>query len=113
MSLLKQIAPVNYFATSFNLITIILMICLIVFNKNFPPMVPLWFSFNWGLDRLANPTSLWILPTLVLVFSIASHVLSKIIAGKHGILSQILVWTTAFLSLVFLLSTYKIILLVS
>lgn len=113
MSLLKQITPVNFYAAIFNLIIIILMVFLITFHKNLPPMVPLWFSYNWGLDRLANPISLWILPALVLFFFITSHIISKLVSVKHGILSQILIWTTAFLSLVFLLSVYKIILLVS
>lgn len=113
MSFFKRFLPVNYFAASINLITFILMVCLIGFHKNFPPMLPVWFSYNWGLDRLANPTSLWILPALVLVFFIVSLILSNLLSKSHEILAQIVLWATAFLSFVFLLSIYKIILLVS
>lgn len=113
MNFLKKIFPVNYYAALFNLITLSLMVVLIIIHKNLPPVLPLWFSLSWGLDRLASPIFLWLLPASVLVFFVVSHVSSKLLTPTHAVLAQILVWTTAFLSLVFLLSTYKIILLTS
>lgn len=113
MSLLKKVAPINIFAACLNLTSIFSMVALIFFKKDFPPLLPLWFSFTWGPERLAKPELLWLLPILSLVFFLLGSLISKLLSETHAILAQILVWTTAFLSLVFLISVYKIILLTS
>lgn len=113
MSLNKFFQPVNFFAAFVNLLVIVLMIVLIITHKNLPPKLPLWFSLNWGEERLALPSSLWILPLLASFYFVGGLVIGKLINKTYPIISQILVWATAFLSIVFLLSVYKIVLLVS
>mgnify|MGYP001606344695 CR=1 FL=1 len=113
MSFFKKVVPVNLYAACLNLISLLAMGALIVFQKEFPPLVPLWFSFSWGTSRLAEPEFLYLLPVLGLIFFLGSNLISKVLAKDHITLAQILVWTTSFLSLVLLISVYKIILLVS
>lgn len=113
MSFFKKVAPTNLYAACLNLISLISMSALIIFQKEFPPLVPLWFSFTWGSSRLEKPEFLYLLPALGVVFFLSSNLISKVLAKTHTTLAQILVWTTAFLSFVFLISVYKIILLVS
>jgi hypothetical protein len=89
------------------------MVVLLVVHRNLPPKIPLWLSLDWGETRLAPPIFLWVLPLIAIFFFVSSYIFGKLLNKNYLMISQILVWTTAFLSFVFLLSIYKIILLVS
>ncbi len=109
--MLKRLKPVNYYAAIINLIVIVLMVALVGIHKSLTPEIPFWFSLSWGGDRLASPYFLWLLPILVFLFFIVSYLTSKVLSKNHSILAEILVWTTTFLSFIFLLACYRITLL--
>lgn len=113
MNIVNKIKPINYYALAINLLVILLLVIFVIAHPTLPPKLPLWFSQEWGETRLAEPTYIWLLPTLAICFFLTSLTLSKLLHYSHPILAQVLVWTTTFISFVFLLSVYKIILLVS
>lgn len=108
----KLFKPVNSYATSINLVVILLMVIILLTHQKLPPKIPLWFSLEWGGQRLANPLFLWTIPLISSFFFVSSFIVSKTLYKNYTTISEILVWATTFLSFVFLLSIYKIILLV-
>lgn len=111
MSFLKKLGPANFYAATLNIVFLFVMIALLFSTKSFPPKVPLWFSLSWGEIRLAKPESLWLLPALAFGFFIGGSLFGKFLKQSHKTLALVVVWSTCFLSLVFLLSLYKILLL--
>ena len=113
MSLLRFLKPIDPLASLVNLLVFLASVALLVLHKNLPPQVPLWFSLNWGQMRLAPSSYLWLMPGLILIFFLISQLAAKKIGQGQIVLARILVWSTAFISLTFLLVLYKIILLVT
>lgn len=113
MNIVKRLKPVNYYSLVINLLVIFLLLTLVLSHRSLTPKLPLWFSKAWGEDRLANPIYIWLLPALSSSFFLISNIVGKILNSDHPILAQVLVWTTTLISLIFLLSVYKIVLLVS
>lgn len=113
MNIINKAKPVNYYAFVINLLVILLLIFFVLTHPSLPPKLPLWFSREWGEARLASPIYIWLLPTLSVSFFLTSYLVGKVLNSAHPHLAQVLVWTTTFISFVFLLSVYKIILIVS
>ena len=107
---LGWLKPVVFVAVFLNLTATIISFYIVASHHNLPPLIPLWFSKSWGESRLANPSSLWILPFLILTLFFISTLLAKLLNKIYPTLAKILVWASAFISLVFLLALYKIVL---
>ena len=110
MKILGAFKPVTFLGAFFNLILLGICIFLIVSHSALPPQLPLWFSKPWGSVRLAAPINLWIIPALLVGFFVASHFTAKLLGKNNPKLAKMLVWSTAFIATVFLLTLYKIIL---
>jgi hypothetical protein len=63
---------------------------LLYFWKNLPPEIPLWYSKPWGVDRLANPYWLFLLPGASFIWFCINAFLSIRITKNHLVFSQIL-----------------------
>ena len=63
-------------------------------NAQFPLAIPLWFSREWGEQRLAEPVFLWIIPLISLLVIIINLSLSRFFDQREPILSSILIWST-------------------
>ena len=46
---------------------------LITYRGNLPLQVPLWYSRPWGEEQLASPYWLWLMPILILMIAVVSH----------------------------------------
>lgn len=98
---------------SVNILVIVFSALLILAHKNFPPLIPLWFSQTWGLERLASPTYLWIIPGLGFIFLLINQFFAQLVRSERPVLARILVWTSFFITLILFFSTYRILLLSS
>lgn len=84
----------------FFLSSILLEAIIILFNfKKLPPQLPLFYSRPWGGQVLASPILLWILPAVILVFSILNFWLLTQVRENY-FLRRILMVFTLIVSLV-------------
>ena len=78
-----------------------------------PPLVPIWFGKPWGIDRLAHPLWLVLLPAGSLIILIINTILSRILTRDMLIFTQILAATALIVSILSLVTLTKILFLVS
>ncbi len=109
----KLLRVVDPLAIALNLVILSLAIFFILNHTKLPPLVPLWFSKSWGLERLAVPQLLWLLPALITVFFFVNNLIANFLFDKRSFLARVLVWSAVGISLFFLFSVYKILLLVT
>lgn len=90
-------------------VTIILP--LVVWAK-LPPLVPLWFSKPWGLERLAPPGWLFLLPISGLFFLAINMCISLYLLTEHLVFSQILFIASFIVAMLSCITVLEIIFLV-
>ncbi len=78
-----------------------------------PPLVPLWYGKPWGVDRLAHPLWLVLLPAGSLIVLIINTTLSRILTRDMLIFTQILAATALIVAILSLVTLTKILFLVS
>lgn len=110
---LPNLKPADSIATAINFLVLVMAVLLIYAHPSLPPKIPFWYSKQWGLDRLTNPNSLWLIPILILVSMLTNYLFSSIVYKNHLVVAKILAWTSVFTSLVFLYSLYRILTLVT
>ena len=81
------------------LFIIISLSILLFFWKNLPPEIPLWYSKPWGVDRLAKPYWLFLLPGASLVWFCVNAFLSIRVTKNHLVFSQILFLSSLLVSI--------------
>lgn len=104
------ISLVNKFVVILTLISI----AAIVWRwKLLPPLVPLWYSRPWGVDELAPPIFLFLLPmTSIIVYSI-NVVISIYLTSEYLIFTQVLFLSSLVVSLLTCITLIKILFLVT
>ena len=75
----------------------------------FPLAIPLWFSREWGEQRLAEPTLLWLVPLTSFLIMIVNFFLSRFFDQKEPILSSILIWSIPIVSGLFFYTVLEIV----
>lgn len=78
-----------------------------------PPLVPLWYSKPWGVDRLAHPMWLILLPAGSFVILLVNTIAARIFTRDMLIFSQILAVTALLVAILSLVTLTKILFLVS
>ena len=78
-------------------------------SAQFPLAVPLWFSREWGEQRLAEPVFLWIIPLISLLVVVINLFLSRFFDQKEPIISSILIWSTPIVSGLFFYTLLEIV----
>jgi len=78
-----------------------------------PPAVPLWFSRPWGIDQLASPYWLILLPVSSLLWYGIDLVLGIYVTSEYLIFTQMLFLSSLIVSLLSFVSMIKILFLVS
>lgn len=107
----KLLTPVSGWALVLNFLVLLTSVGLMVLHQaNLPPVVPLWFSKPWGIERLAAPESLWLLPLIIGIFLMLNNFIAKILFSNHKILALILVWSALLISLIVFFPLYRILL---
>ncbi len=78
-----------------------------------PPLVPIWYSRPWGLDQLAHPMWLFLLPLGSLLWYVTNVFLAVYVTHEYLIFTQTLFLTSLVTSLLSFLALVKILFLVS
>ncbi len=96
------------------LLNILVSIALLFWRyRTLPPLVPLWYGKPWGVDRLAHPLWLVLLPAGSLIVLIINTTLSRILTRDMLIFNQILAATALIVAILSLVTLTKILFLVS
>lgn len=96
-----------------NLLAIVLGIVILTWHyPRLPPLVPLWYGKPWGIDRLAHPLWLILLPLGSFIILILNSIAARILAKDMLIFSQILTITSLLVSILSLVTMTKILFLV-
>lgn len=95
------------FCTIFSLAAIALR-----WNK-LPPMVPLWYSRPWGIDQLALPYWLFILPIGGIILYSVNRAISMYITAEYLIFTQVLFLTSLLITFLSFITLIKILFLVT
>lgn len=93
---------------------IILLITIItIVSKPFlPPYVPLFNSLPWGVDRLARPDFIYLIPLSLGLFFFLNTFICATFYGKNALMSRILSFNSLVLSLLGLVAYVEIMLIV-
>lgn len=95
-------------------VSILISVILLLWRyPKLPPLVPIWFGKPWGIDRLAHPLWLVLLPTGSLIILIINTILSRILTRDMLIFTQILAATALIVAILSLVTLTKILFLVS
>lgn len=78
-----------------------------------PPLVPLWYGKPWGIDRLAHPLWLMLLPGGSFIVLITNIIAEKVLTRDMLVFTQILALTTLLVAALSLVTLTKILFLVS
>lgn len=81
--------------------------------KQLPPAVPLWYSRPWGIDRLAHPLWLLVLPLGSLFLFTVNILTATLVTRDYPIFTRVLFLSSLLVSFLSLLALIKIILLVT
>jgi len=84
------------------------LIMIITQFSKLPPVVPLWYSLPWGIDRLAHPLWLFLLPIAGILWYVVDVVLSVSIASEYLVFSQLLIFTSVLVNIGSLVTLTKI-----
>lgn len=87
------------------------LLFLLVFWRQLPPQIPLFYSLPWGVEQLGSPLKLTLFPISTIV-TIILILLTKKFLSKELLLVLIVSFTGAIFSFMSCLSLVKIILLV-
>lgn len=94
--------------------SILVSVILLVWRyPKLPPLVPLWYGKPWGVDRLAHPLWLILLPVGSFIILFINTIASRILTRDMLIFTQILAATALLVAILSLVTLTKILFLVS
>ncbi|MFA5828345.1 MAG: hypothetical protein WC841_03245 [Candidatus Shapirobacteria bacterium] len=97
-----------------NALTILIQLAFIFFKfDSLPKQVPLYYSLPWGSQRLASASSLFLLPSFSIFFSLINNVLSAFTLHSIQVISRLLVVFSLIYSILSLITLIHIVYLVS
>jgi len=112
---LKQIWQDHLLSWSIKFSVVIIVVQLatiLLFYKNIPPQIPLFYSRPWGAEQLANKFNLFILPGTLFGLLITNLILTVLFLTKEKLLVKIFMATNILVSLLLGITFFKIFLLV-
>ncbi len=99
-------------AIQLTIILIVIQAGLIFFSfPRLPPQVPLYYSQPWGESQLTPPQSLFVLPSISLLFMLTNIFLATFFFEKKKFSSICLVWGSTIVALFSTITLVKIIIL--
>jgi hypothetical protein len=100
--------------TKFVVVFIVLSIGLIVWRWNrMPPLVPLWYSRAWGVDQLAPPIWLFLLPLAGIFWYFINLFICMYVTAEYLIFTQILFLSSFVVNLLSFITLVKIIFIIT
>lgn len=97
-------------------VIVLFVLSLIIFAwryQTLPPLVPLWYSRPWGIDQLAHPLWLLLLPMASLLWYGASILVSIFVTAEYLIFTQMIFMSSLIVSLLSFLTLIKILFLMT
>lgn len=88
------------------------LLVLLLTERSLPPLVPLWYSAPWGVDRLAHPLWLFLLPCFGLVWQIINMIIAFSIPIEYLTFIQFLFINSFLVNLLASITLLKIIMIV-
>lgn len=99
------------FFLGISLLSIILNIIFFIINYvNLPPRVPLFYSLPWGDNWLVALPQFLILASIALLFLVLNFFMIWYLHSSQLIIKRLIAVSTAFISLLFLITGVKIVL---
>lgn len=97
-----------------NLIFIILQVIFLILKfGDLPSQVPLYYSLPWGESQLASVSTLFLLPTFSIFLLFINHLFAITFSKTIPLLSRLLVFISLIVSLFFLITLLKIVILIT
>jgi len=87
-------------------------IAIILLWNRLPPVLPLWYSKPWGIERLASPYWLFLLPLSSMSITMINASLTSTFAKEYLIFAQIVSCNSFIISFLSTITLIKIILIV-
>ena len=112
MNFLKILRVFNLLATLDSLLLAAASFYLI-FNKiqNLPPQIPLWYSRVWGVQRLASPGWLFLIPILIIIVLAINQSIARLLESRA--LIKITVWSVVVFGVIISYALVRILILVT
>ena len=108
----KRQDPVVFWATTFSLLGVAIILGLLVVTyNNLPSQLPLFYSLPWGEGQLVPISRIVILPSLTIILTLSNLLISWHLHESQQILKRMISLFSASLSLILTLSAIRIILL--
>lgn len=89
------------------------LVFLAVFWQKLPPEIPLFYSLPWGEEQLGPPSFFLILFFSGFFLGIINFILGLIFFEKHPLAAKIMAFVTTAVSLLLMITVFKIIFLVT
>lgn len=89
--------------------SILISLILLIFSSYLPGFLPLFYSLPWGEKQLATTSQVFILPGLLVVFSIVNAVFALQLHSSQIILRRMLLLASVAVDLIIVLSFIRII----
>ena len=110
IDLIRPFKGVSWPLFIISLVIILFTFFLLIFKSNYPPFLPLWYSREWGLGRLATPVTLYIVPILALTFLLINYYLANLFRTNNLALGKILIWASFLTAVASFITIYKLLL---
>ncbi len=110
MNLIKKLQPFNP-AAALIAIFIAVFSAVLIFNKigSLPPELPLWFSKDWGAQRLARPDWLWLIPSLIILVFLVNQLIARLLYSAS--LIRIITWSSVVFGIIISYSLIRVLIL--
>lgn len=109
ISLIKHTDRLFLIPLAFSFLSVFLIInTLAVFYKVLPNRLPLFYSLSWGQSELVSKQQFLILPAVILLISLVNTLLASQIHPSQFVLRKILMGSQVLVSLIVLVTAFKI-----
>lgn len=85
------------------------LLSIIISFSKLPPVVPLWFTKPWGIERLAHPLWLFLQPIVGMLIFIIDVFLSLSLSTEFLVFSQLLMVSAVAVNMASFVSVFSII----
>ncbi len=85
------------------------LLFIIISFSTLPPVVPLWFTKPWGVERLAHPLWLFLQPIVGMIIFIIDVFLSLSLSTEFLVFSQLLMISAVAVNMASFISVFSII----
>lgn len=102
--------PGLFWSVSISILSVLFIITIWVINlQNLPSQLPLFYSLPWGDAQLGNLSQFIIMPSTVLLITLTNLIISWHLHPSQIVIKRTLSFSSAIVSLLFLITSIKIV----